>query len=302
MFSFHRRASETSRTAIVHSNVARAVAVVTRRAGVAPRLVHAVAEGRPKSGLAWRATQAMLQSVPTRSGKVSAVLPPTEYQMMLIEAPSVPDSELRDALRWKVRDQISTPIEQSVIDVFRLPEIRGQSNLVQVVVTTSAVVEEIEAIVKGADRGLDVIDIPELALRNLTRLLPQDDLGCVLLLISRGTLHILLTVQGVLYVARRVELTHGGAGDQVAVELQRSLQYYESQFDRPPISDVLIGPEGDATDELAAELSVATGLNCTALKLDQVLQIGPGIARIEQPELLLAVGAALRPAAMGVAA
>jgi MSHA biogenesis protein MshI len=46
------------------------------------------------------------------------VMTPNSYQLLLVEAPPVPDAELRSAVRWKVQDLIDFHIDDAIVDVF----------------------------------------------------------------------------------------------------------------------------------------------------------------------------------------
>ncbi|HAI47665.1 MAG TPA: hypothetical protein DCM50_13380 [Stenotrophomonas sp.] len=48
----------------------------------------------------------------------NVLLHPSEYQMFLLEAPEVPPQELRDAMRWRIKDMISQSLDDVVIDCF----------------------------------------------------------------------------------------------------------------------------------------------------------------------------------------
>jgi MSHA biogenesis protein MshI len=302
MFKLRTQAFVTLRTGLVHGKQNRALAVVSRRAGKGPRLVHVASEGRVKGMLSWRASQLLLERLPYKKFNVSAVLDPSDYQLVMTEGVELPPDELRAAMRWRIRDLVSFPVEDAVVDVFRLPVIRGSENMVQVVAAPTTAITEVESILEGANKPLDVIDIPELALRNLMLLMPQDQTGCAFMLLGRSAINILVTCQGVLYVARRIELGFGTETDQLSTELQRSMQYYESQFDRAPITDVVIGPDNERARELAPALTANTGLNCQVLDLSAILPCEPGLGPVDQPDVLVAVGAALRPSASGLAA
>ena len=302
MFKFRTQAFATLRTGLVHGKQGRALAVVSRRAGKGPRLLHVASEGRVKGVLSWRASQLLLDRLEFKKYSVSAVLDPSEYQLVMTEGLDLPPDELRSAMRWRIKDLVSFPVDDAIVDVFRLPVIRGSENLLQVVAAPPAAINEIESIVQGANKPLDVIDIPELALRNLMLLMPQDQLGCAFMLLGRSAINILVTCQGVLYVARRIELGFGIEADQLSTELQRSMQYYESQFDRAPITDVVIGPDNAHARELAPVLTANTGLNCQVLNLASILPCESGVGPFDQADVLVAVGAALRPSPSGATA
>ena len=301
MFAFRSNAFSALRAGLVHGVRARAAAVVSCRPGKPPRLLHVVSEGPASGMLAWRATQSMLEKLPQKRALVSAVLDASDYQLLLTENIDLPPPERRAAVRWKIRDQISIAAQDAVIDCFELPESRGQPGMLQVIVASPSSVNDLEAIVTGASRELDVIDIPELALRNLIMHLPQDTSGSVFVLLGRSAVNILVSWMGVLFVARRLDVSLGLNVDQLALELQRSVQYYESQFDRAPVNEIVIGPDNQQARELAPLLAEACGLQCAVLDLPRILAMDPGIGPVDQPEMLLAIGAALRPTREGPA-
>jgi MSHA biogenesis protein MshI len=302
MLGFPSRKKTTWRTGLVHTAATRAIAVVSRRPGEAPILRHAAVAGRAKGVLAWRATQKLLEQMPRRKSPVSAVLDAIDYQLLVTESPGLGADDTRAAVRWMIKDQIDFPAEEAVVDTFQLPAARGNEGMLQVVVSQASCISELEAIVDGTACDLDVIDIPELALRNLMALTPQDSSGCLFVLLGRGHIFILISCLGVLYVARRIDAALGADADQLALEIQRSMQYYESQFDRAPINEILLGPANEATRALAPRLAEACGAGCEALALSALLRTDPGVIAVEQPELLLAVSAALRHSTTGFAA
>jgi MSHA biogenesis protein MshI len=156
-------------------------------------------------------------------------------------------------------------------------------------------VDEQAAIVSGGRRLLDNIDIPELALRNLMRLAPGEANGCALLLLGRGYLQILISRNGCLYLARRIEGALARDPGQIALEVQRSLQFHETHFDAPAVGRLLLTPASAAADSLARSLADATGLTVELLPVEQMLDCSGIDLAINEPESIIALGAALRP-------
>jgi MSHA biogenesis protein MshI len=302
MLGFRSPGSTHIRTGLVHGTATRAAAVVQRRDGRGPALIHAAFAGRAKGMLAWRATQLMLQSTPRRKSAVSMVLDAADYQLLLTESLDLPPDELRAAIRWKIRDQIAFPAEEAVIDTFQLPAVRGASSMLQVVVTPPASIAELETIVRDTSRELDVIDIPELALRNLMTLMPQDSTGCLFVMLGRATVYILISCLGTLHVVRRIDAALGADADMLALDIQRSMQYYESQFDRAPINEIVLGPDNEQARAMAPRLAEACGVGCEVIDVRRLLECDAAVTAIDQPETLLAVAAALRPSTQGPSA
>ena len=204
---------------------------------------------------------------------VSAVLSAQDYQLVQVEAPDVQPSELRSAVRWSLRDILSYPVSDAVVENNKKPK-TTKKNETQLIFAVAAHIEAIKRVVnlvKPRARGFDVIDIPELCLRNLTSLLPQDEHGTALLALGENFAQLVLTCQGSLYLARRIDLTRrpdslslDGAEESdaqaLAIELQRSLNYNESHYDRAPIANVFIASGDARAEQLLEPLRTETGL------------------------------------------
>jgi MSHA biogenesis protein MshI len=243
---------------------------------------------------------------------VSAVLSSHEYQLVQVEAPEVQPAELRSAVRWNLRDILSYPVTEAVVDVFGIPERARyvQSQMVFAVAAPAEAIRRIVDLVKPRARGFDVIDIPDLCLRNLTRLLPQDERGVALLALGEGFAQLVITCQGSLYLARRIELARGtdttslegstgSDAETLAVELQRSLHYYESHYDGAQITDVFVASGDARAEQLLTPLRTETGLDVQMFDVQELFDVAPGIEPDTHFPGLCALGAALRTEAAG---
>jgi MSHA biogenesis protein MshI len=172
-------------------------------------------------------------------------------------------------------------------------------------------IESIGATMTRATPGFDVIDIPELCQRNLGTLLPQDNKGLALLILREQFAQLVLTRNGLLYLTRRFELGKRAAtpdtldyeaspgeaqidSGSLALELQRSLDYYESHFDQSAIGDLVIAPGGARATALAKSLSAETGLRVGTLNLSDCIDMADGVTVPEGWLPCMAIGAALR--------
>lgn len=238
---------------------------------------------------------------------VSAVLSTDDYQLVQLEAPDVPPEELRGAVRWKLKDIISFPASEAVVDVFEIPEQARcvDSRMIYAVAARADAVQRVVSLIKPRARGFDVIDIPELCLRNIAALLPQDQQGVALIAVGEHFAQLTLTCRGVLYLARRIDLgrhpegSPGGAAraldvPSLALELQRSLDYYESHFDRPAIADIVLTSGDERAERLLGGLIAATGHSVTLLDVEELFDVADGIEPDTHWPGLLALGAALR--------
>lgn len=233
--------------------------------------------------------------------RCSTLLSAEDYQLLLVEAPDVRPEELRAAVRWRIKDLINFHIDDAVIDVFDIP---GQANraagrMMYAVAARAGVIRDRARQLEEAGFRLDVIDIPEMALRNVAALLPEDARGVAFLHLERDSGFITISRQGTLYLTRRLETGYGalrrslsraGVLDSIVLEIQRSLDYYESHYDAPPISRLVVSPLPEDMPALLEHLRENLNLEVSELDMSKVLD---GADAVDN-ESLLAVGAALR--------
>ena len=233
---------------------------------------------------------------------VNLVLHPALYQLLLLDCPEVEPAELRDAMRWRLREALGEPQEEQVMDCFALPAdpYRGRSRMAYCATLSQARMLAFRELLQQAGLRLQSIDITEMALRNIGLLAGAEgiNLGLLRLRSSEG----LICVQNgaELYMARRIEQgleRSGNDMDGMLLEVQRSLDYFESQLGKGYISRLLLLPmkrEGErAREALRANLAV----NLQPLELAALFPGQPaaaGLSESEQAYCVAAVGAALR--------
>lgn len=242
-----------------------------------------------------------------------AVIEQGTYHLLQVELPEVPESELKDVVRWRIKDLIDFPLEEAVVDVCLMPSPRGRGRgkAAYVVAARQQLVQQEAALLKAGRLRLQAMDIPELALRNLAVRLPEDAQGVALLYLGRARGLITLTRGGVLYFARNISLglDHlergraagpDGAGaplepmiDSIVLEVQRSLDYYESNFSQPTPALLALAPLEFPCPELLAALSQNFGSRAKPFPLETLVS-GLELAEAEQARSFLAIGAALR--------
>ena len=221
----------------------------------------------------------------------------------------MPDEEVANAIPWKIKDLLDSPVEDTVIELFDMPSHNagGSVRMAYAVAARRSAVADHVSLLRQADIALDVISIPELCLRNIATRLPQDRDGVAFLHLTEN--HSILTIsrQGLLYLIRRIErgrqslqaadgdFALGEAQATFVLEVQRSLDYYESHFDRRPLSELVLAPGSDVGG-LASALHDQLGLSVSNLDLNQVFDMQSDASPGEQGACLFAVGAGLRPA------
>jgi MSHA biogenesis protein MshI len=282
-----------------------ALAIVNREAGAKPALQHCSTQSFQGDVLA--ALKPALDKLGGSRAKACVVMDGDDYQVVQVEAPEVLPSEMRAAIRWRLRDAINFNVDEAAVDVFEIPDPvrRTQQKMLFAVAARDSAVQRIAGIVKSASKNFESIDIPELCLRNISALLPQDAKGVAMLALGETFAQLVLTRQGTLYLTRRIDTSHRfspHAEDRkgeidaasLALELQRSLDYYESQYDQTPIGDLVIAPADERARALAEGLRSETSLRIQVLDVREIMSVyKTGEFATDWPTLL-ALGAALR--------
>lgn len=249
---------------------------------------------------------------------VTAVLEHGSYSLYQLEPPDVPADELAEAVRWSIKDLLDFPVEAALVDLFPLPydDQRSRSRMAQVVAARLPEVRRLADLLLGARLKISAIDITELAIRNIVALLPEDSRGLVFLHLGAHQGLISVFRDAKLYLTRNLgigclELNRLSAGetanadpaapsmplaallDSIVLEVQRSLDFYESSFSQAAIDTLVIGPLEAPVPELLPYLRRALGVAVRSLDLGSVLDCRE-LPMEAQARALPAIGGALR--------
>ena len=241
-----------------------------------------------------------------------SVLELGEYHLLMVEAPDVKPEEVRAAIRFRIRELIDFDINDAVVDVFNVPAAKsaGSAKMVYAVVAKASSVKERIDRLNEAGLKLDIIDIPELALRNVASLLPEDVAGVALLYVDRRQGLITITKQSELFLSRTIKAGYERLPeavlsvmddedcmrwlDQIVIEVQRSMDFYESHFGQPQVSSLVMSPLGKEIPGMTEYLSEQLQINVRILDVNDLIDTKESIANDIQSQCLLAIGTALR--------
>lgn len=229
------------------------------------------------------------------------------YNLLLVDAPNVPDAELREAVKWRVKDLIAQPIEKMVVDVFRLPAdaYRGRMNMLYAALIEKATVSALVAACEREHLTLEGIGIAELALAAITRQLSGvENLSLALLFMTgeRGSIN--LIENGYLYFTRTLELNASGGysgnvdfqpdpTDNLALDIQRSLDYYESQLGKSGVNRLYVVTESKQQQQWCESLSQRLPVRVHLFPMGDLPGMDQTLDPLQQGLLVPAVGAAL---------
>ena len=239
----------------------------------------------------------------------TTLLKPSEYQILLVEAPAVKRDELKPAIRWRIKDMLDYHVDDATIDILDLPVPAGGPARPHQMYAVAARNETIRATVdrfEGAGIPLSVIDIPDVAQRNAALLFEPEQRGAVALTFDAHGGLITAVFDGELYLSRRLDITaeqlaEGGEErarllERILVETQRSLDHCERSFPFFSLARVLLGPVPDESG-LQAHLAANLYLPVEPLDLAQVMRLPAASAAwdvAERARWLKLLGAGLR--------
>ncbi|MFC4701079.1 biogenesis protein MshI [Glaciecola siphonariae] len=170
------------------------------------------------------------------------------YKVHQIEKPDVAEDELHAALKWPLQEAIGSSTEM-VYDFADMPvQVAGQ-NKVMVVAIARKEIEKLTQKIFDADLVLQSITVEELA----TIELMQDSNDAVITLVQEHGEDVVLNIvkNKQLYFSRRLKGLENigsfteaeldmGIIDSLTVQLQRSMDFFESQLRQAPVKQILV--------------------------------------------------------------
>lgn len=232
-----------------------------------------------------------------------------EYQMLTVDAPNVPQDELKTAVRWRLKDMLDFHVDDATIDVLDIPvdpNAPSRAHSMFAIAARNALIQARQGLFAEAKIELNVIDIPEMAQRNISALLETEGRGLAMLSFDGDGGLLTITFKGELYLSRRIDVTlpqllepdtdkQQACFDKITLELQRSLDHFDRQFNYVNVIKLLLAPTGaqGLHEYLAANLYMPV----EAMGLEDVFDLSkaPALLDVEQQQrFFLTLGAALR--------
>ncbi len=240
----------------------------------------------------------------------TTLLDEADYRLLQVEAPAVADEERLAALRWRLKDMVDFPVEGAALALLDIPA--GESvgsrpgNLFAVVAPRGAVAACMGDF-DSAGLPLAAIDIPELAQRNVAALFEEANRGLAFLHLGEARGLLTISYRGELYLARHLEVSaralaeadgehHQGLVERLVVELQRTLDNFDRQYNFISVVRMMVCCEGNCEgllDALGQNLYIPVqGMDLAAVADFSAV---PELRNPQrQAQCLWAIGAALR--------
>ncbi len=284
-------------------------AVVVKRNADDKPLVQAAVMYPGRKPLAASTLEKMNRDLHAQSYHNTTLLGAGEYQILTLDAPNVPPEELKTAVRWRLKDMLDFPAADATVDVIDIPADKngpGRAQSLFAVAARNNAVAQRQALYGECKIGLSVIDIPEMAQRNIAGLMETPGRGLAMLSFDGEGGLLTVTFDGELYLARRIDVTVAQLADtsdaqrqqyydKITLELQRSFDHFDRQFHFISVARLVLAPTG--SDGLHAYLADNLYMPVEALDLTALLdfsKVPDLLAAAGQARFFLALGAALR--------
>lgn len=193
-----------------------------------------------------------LQNLGLKGLDAQVMLRSDQYQFLSIEAPAVPDEELRSAAGYQLKGMLKGPTGDFTLDVMRrgLGPQETQSSHLFVVAAESKAIGEVLALGDAMHWNIALIDVQETAQRNLQGALSEQNGRATAALVTSSGNSMILTIaaNGVLFYSRKYTL------------LEQTLMMpseYDKDTSEVPISTIAGEVLGDSQDDTKVQRFVA---------------------------------------------
>lgn len=272
----------------------------------------------PNPGLSVSALRTLAKDLGLHNLPWTWILPHEQYQLMLVDVPDVPEEEISDALRWRVKDLISFPLEEAAVDTFLLPAeaFHGRSRMAFAVVARREQVDPVADTFGLAGLRLDSVDVADTALRNLAAMTAQAPAMALLLAADNDSV-LNATYHKELCLNRAISLgtqdlsepqttPDDDAGnlalesqsemrlDSLGLELQRSFDYFETQMGLGHMTELRVLADTPLDPGVYQYLSDRFGLNAGPLSLADHMNVPADATEADLAHHAVAIGGALQ--------
>lgn len=191
--------------------------------------------------------------------KCNWVLHPHHYRLTLINAPNVPQSEYKKAIRWQIKDIINYPLEDTSIDIFYPDEPEKSLKKIYVIATQNSFLQNIAQAIQDCGLYIEAIDIREFATRNLlVNLAQQNETIGSLSIVGESCVMVTIKQSNICFVRRfpinLQNLKHGNHSDLV-IEIQRSFNYCQTELKQETPTRFFLPPDAGLSDDTIQNIS-----------------------------------------------
>jgi len=232
------------------------------------------------------------------------ILDTSDYRLVYLDAPKLSDEELGPASKWLVKDFIDFPVEEAVVDAFKVPVKAGQQEKMYAVVSRLDRIKGLVKLFESAQLKVDCIDIPELALRNFMSLVEQNDEETGLLYLQPDYHALLVTQKQTLCLSRSVDTPMAYQNteqededdnrERMVTEIERSVTFFQNQMSQGTWAKLWVLTLLKSQVAVLQSLTDLLSITIEPLDVNQYIKIDKKLDVSQQVLCLIAMGGALR--------
>lgn len=277
--------------------------------GEKPRLLSL--DHEPTGDLAEGLQHLVSQKRLPKDARLCGVLERSQYRLLSIDVPDIPQAEWRDAMRWRLKDYVEFPMDDALLDVLAVPEntqIRQQQSAMAYVMQRV----DFNRWFMAADdvgRKWRALETPETSLRVLCAMAETTDEAHAMLVFGQAYALLLITMGGDLVMTRNIEVNvdaldgdteaRGSALGRASLEVLRTLDSFERMHSEARLAAMsVVSPTGnDDIIEVLSDLIYVPVRKYVLQDWVDVSALGNQAERIGKSghlEEYAAIGAALR--------
>ena len=243
------------------------------------------------------------------------VLSRKEYQMFLVDKAAVRAEEMESSLRWSLTPLLDYPASEANLSWVDVPQVQALAQTtdtrapqVYVIAARRELVNQRMDFFDRAHLALKALDIREMAQRNISVAIPDQETATCLLYAEQAGVQLTVTYQGELYMERYIRESLFKSEDddtseqdeqkfdRVALEVQRSMDFVRRNAPAMPLNGIFVAPtlsDIGLVEKLQSRL--LTGVQALDLSTLFIWPDGSDLVRPEvQATYFNALGAALR--------
>ena len=227
------------------------------------------------------------------------VLSPHEYMLLLIEKPNVAKNEINAAAKWLVKDLVPYPVDNAAIDTFSMPLATTKKMIYASVIQCDYLKKQVNG-VEAAGLRIKKVDVSELALINTFELIKKNTGTHGFLYIDHNILQLMVYNAGEFTLSRKLKLPaetlltnlqSTQVHNDLTLEIQRSLDYFERQYRQVPPTTLYVTPNLSALHQ--AYKKNKTGIDVLSIDLKSWIESKQAMSDMQLSHCLMAISAAL---------
>lgn len=236
------------------------------------------------------------------------ILLPGQYQLILMDAPDVPEADMPKALRWNLKGLSDYDLDDVAMDVFMLPTSKDDpQKKVMVAITPLSILNKKRAVLESAFLNVTAVSIAEMALKNLlTLMFPKthdaDTSPLLVISLCNAIRKLHIVHNNTFYLIRELTPDMNPAADEPAemtnmiLELERSIDYCINKLNLPEPKQIFFTPGFHQAVSFFKTIEETLALTASIIDLSHYLDMNPVLSLEEQHHVFYSITGAIRGA------